>query len=330
MSAIPKSPRPFQTERDLLALVRILRYERLSLDKLALPKDLYDAALLSPPLPAAQLLNPILVSKNGPGTFEILDGCKRFVFLRREKSKECVCGIAAALSPLQKGLIRILLNRERALSIHEQFLFYSWLTTVAGLKDKDDVTRFLGLPWNQLSNLDELLKSPHDVRSAVFENRLHAGNAADFGLLSEKDRKQFLKTFKGLGLSLQTEREFIQWMPEIIHARNSTTKDFSGFIEIESIANDAGLNAPQKIQKINSLLRALRFPRFESTLKSWDKLSARVNPDKAKVCFIASPYFEKNRLEVRLVVSKPQEALDILKKLCGIPETAWSSLIHPQ
>jgi hypothetical protein len=180
-----------------------------------------------------------------------------------------------------------------------------------------------------MTGFDELLSSPADVRNAVFENRLHAHNAADFRLLSEKDRNNFLEIFKGLGLSLQTEREFIQWMPEIACAQKSSVKDFSGFKEIETIINDTTLNAPQKIQKISSLLRSLRFPRFDNAGKNWDKLAREVNPDASKVNFIASPFFEKNRLEVRLVFSRSQEVLETLKKLSAIPETAWSRLINP-
>lgn len=329
MSDTRESQKTFQTEHEILSLARSISYGRISLSKLGLPRDLYDEAMLSQPLPSAQQLNPLLVSGNGSGTYVIVDGCKRFACLQRGNSAECACGIVPSLSPLQQGLVRILLNRGRALSIREQFLFYSWLKTFAGFKGKNDISRFLDLPWNQMTDLDELLSSPADVRNAVFENRLHAHNAADFRLLSEKDRDSFLEIFKGLGLSLQAEREFIQWMSEIAHAQTSSIKDFSGFKEIETVTNDTTLNAPQKIQKINSLLRSRRFPGFESTCKTWDKLAREVNPDASIVNFIASPFFEKNRLEVRLVFSKPREALETLKKLSGIPEAAWARLINP-
>jgi hypothetical protein len=329
MSDTRESQKALQTEHEILGLARTISYGRISLRKLTLPQDLYDEATISQPLPSAQLLNPLLVSDNNSGTYAIVDGCKRFACLQRENSAECACGIVPSLNPLQQGLIRILLNRGRALSIREQFLFYIWLTTCAGFKEKNDINRFLDLQWNQMTGFDELLSSPADVRNAVFENRLHAHNAADFRLLSEKDRNNFLEIFKGLGLSLQTEREFIQWMPEIACAQKSSVKDFSGFKEIETIINDTTLNAPQKIQKISSLLRSLRFPRFDNAGKNWDKLAREVNPDASKVNFIASPFFEKNRLEVRLVFSRSQEVLETLKKLSAIPETAWSRLINP-
>jgi hypothetical protein len=329
MSDTRESQRPFQTDRELLALSRTTSFARLPLSKLTLPQELYDEAALVQPLPSAQLLNPLLVSDNKSGMYAIIDGCKRFAYLQREGIEECTCGIVPSLSPLQEGLVRILLNRGRALSIREQFLFYFWLTTSAGFKDKNDLQRFMDIQWNQMTDLDELLLSPADVRNAVFENRLHARNAADFRLLSEKDRDHFLEIFKGLGLSLQTEREFIQWMPEIAFTKKSSIKDYSGFKEIENVTKDASLNAPQKIQKINSLLRSQRFPGFENTSKKWNELAREVNPDALKVSFIASPFFEKNRLEVRLVFSRPQEVLETLKKLSAIPETTWSTLINP-
>ena len=329
MSDTRESQKPFQTDHEILFLERTISYGRISLSKLTLPRDLFDEAMLSQPLPSVQLLSPLLVSGNSSGTYSIIDGCKRFACLQRENSAECACGIVPSLGPLQQGLVRILLNRGRALSIREQFIFYSWLTTFAGFKEKNDINRFLDIPWNQMTYLDELLSSPADVRNAVFKSRLHAHNAADFRLLSEKDRNSFLEIFKGLGLSLQTEREFIQWMSEIAYAQKSSIKDFSGFKAIETVTNDTTLNAPQKIQKISSLLRSRRFSGFDSACKNWDKLAREVNPDASNVRFIASPYFEKNRLEVRLVFSQPHEALETLKKLSGIPETAWSRLINP-
>ena len=329
MSDTRESQKSFQTEHEILALARTIRYGRISLSKLALPRDLYDEAGLSKPLHSAQLLNPLLVSNNNSGMYVIIDGCKRFACLQRETVAECDCGIVPSLSLLQQGLVRILLNRGRALNVREQFLFYSWLKTFAGFKEKNDISRFLDLPWDRMADLDELQTSPADVRNAVFENRLHAHNAADFRLLSEKDRNNFLEIFIGLGLSLQTEREFIQWMSEIACAQKSSIKDFPGFQQIKTVTNDTTLNAPQKIQKINSLLRSLRFPGFTSACKNWDKLAREVNPDASNVRFIASPYFEKNRLEVRLVFSRPQEVSETIKKLSGIPEEAWARLINP-
>ena len=330
MSDTRESQRPFQTEHEILALVHTISYERISPGRLALPQKLYDEAALSRPMPHAELLKPLLVSDNESGTHAIIDGCKRLACLQRENIVECACGIVPSLTPLQKGLVRILLNRGRALSIREEFLFYSWLTTFAGFKEKNDINRYMDIPWNRMTDFDGLLSGPADVCNAVLENRLHARNAADFRLLSEKDRIYFLEIFKGLGLSLQTEREFIQWMPEIACARKNSIKDFSGFKEIETITKDASLNAPQKIQKINSLLRSLRYPGFDSACKNWNRLANDVNPDASNVHFIASPYFEKNRLEVRLVFSGPQEVSETLKKLSGIPQTAWAGLINPR
>ncbi|HUI91413.1 MAG TPA: ParB N-terminal domain-containing protein [Chitinivibrionales bacterium] len=329
MSVTRRSQSPFQSEPEVLTLSRANRFEKISLRNIFLPKDLHDETALSRQLPAAQLLNPILVSKSDSGTYEILDGCKRFKTMKQKKIKERICGILPSLDTRQKGLVRVLLNRGRALSMKEQFLFYSWLTTSAGIKEKDDLRRFLDIPRNQMNDLDELLASPGDVRDAVFENRLHAANAAEFRLLSGKDRKKFLELFAGLDLSFQTEREFVQWMSEIVRNQNSGIKDFSGFAEIAFIKKNGAINAPQKIQRINSYLRGLRFPRYENARRKWEGLAASVNPDPSKVSFMASPYFEKNRLEVRLVFSKPQEAAGILKKLCDIPESAWSSLISP-
>jgi hypothetical protein len=324
------SQKPFQTEHEIFALAQTINYERISPGRLALPRDLYDEAALSQVLPSARLLNPLLVSDNGSGTYAIIDGCKRHAYLQRESIAECACGIVPSLTPVQQGLVRLLLNRGRALSIREEFLFYSWLTTFAGFKEKNDINRYMDIPWNRMTDFDGLLSGPADVCNAVLENRLHARNAADFRLLSEKDRIYFLEIFKGLGLSLQTEREFIQWMPEIACARKNSIKDFSGFKEIETITKDASLNAPQKIQKINSLLRSLRYPGFDSACKNWNRLANDVNPDASNVHFIASPYFEKNRLEVRLVFSGPQEVSETLKKLSGIPQTAWAGLINPR
>jgi hypothetical protein len=163
----------------------------------------------------------------------------------------------------------------------------------------------------------------------VLDARIHGCNVTDFKNLPENDRAVFLTTFHGLGLSLQTEREFIVWISEILCAEKTSLAEFPRLKDIEALCNDTAINSPQKIQKIRSLLHSLRFPRYDAALKNWNKLARDVNPDPSKVTLSADPYFEKNRVEVRVSVSNPGEASDVFKKLSGVSPEQWSKLVTP-
>jgi hypothetical protein len=323
------SSQTFRSARDLLRQVGLVRYQQIPLHALAFPVELYDETAQYEALLPAQLLLPLFVTENGGGVYSVIDGCKRLSFFKKENRAECACGIMAAGTPFQSGIARILLNRGRSLTVNEQFIFYKWLKAYGVLTEKSCAEEFLDLPWKRITELEMLTNCPADVQAAVFSHRLHPQNVPDFHVLGENDRAAFLAMFAGLELSQQAQHEFIQWMAETACAQKTAFTGIKEFPEIETIILDKALNAPQKIEKIRSLLHSIRFPRFDAVLKNWNKTAHEINPAPLKVSFIADPYFEKNRLEVRVKVSSPDDAKEIFGKLAGISAEKWSGLTVP-
>ncbi len=319
-----------QSERHLLSLVKTSRCVMVDIDKLELPETPYTDVALVPPLPQEALLLPLLTVENGRGGYSILDGCKRYIMSKADARLQCACGVlAGSLSGEQAGLLRILLNRGRTLHIREQFLFCKWLATVAGVTEPGAAAHFLNLPWKQVLDLNGLLYCPREVVNAVLDERIHLQNASDFRTLPEEDRGAFLAFFEEFELSQQMEREFIQWLSEIALARKRGPSEILNSAECEAIRKDSQRNAPQKIHQIRLMLHSARYPEFDAALKRWDILASEINPDPSAVTFTPAPFFEKDRLEVRVVVSQPGKAVDTFGKLSGISAETWSKLLDP-
>jgi hypothetical protein len=227
------------------------------------------------------------------------------------------------------GYIRIMLNRGRPLHISEQHHFFSWMITQDPPWSREEAARILRLPLKTIAELAELVDCPADTINAVCSERIHLQNAADFSLLAEDARIRFLQFSEGLELSVQTQRGFLQWLPEIASQRNCSIKDILVLPECTVTRNDPKRNDPQKIQAIRLFLHSLRFPRFDADLSNWKALWRKLNPDSAAVHLLPDPFFEKDRIELRITVSDPGKARKIFGSLAVVSEDNWKELMHP-
>jgi len=136
-------------------------------------------------------------------------------------------------------------------------------------------------------------------------------------------------------LSLQTQREFLEWLPEIAFARKTSVRSLVHSSDIRKITSNSMINNPQKIEALRSLLHSWKFPRFDEALKKWKLLAGATtrtvlgNEPSSKVVFVPSPAFEMNKLEVRITLNHAPAAKEVFQKLSDIPQTTWSQLIYP-
>src|SRR5271157_4451414 len=207
------------------------------IEKLALPEGLFDEKT---PLHSGTVIDnilPIIVTKteNSHGYF-IVDGCKRFLAFKKNKTKECGCVVVSkVLDSKSFGLLRIALNAGRPMHLREKLCFFKWLIENYSGELCESLLAEAGL----LSfGLKPLASCAEDIVDAVAEDRINIRNAEDFSLLDKQDRKAFLEIFKDMKLSRQTQHEFLEWLPEIAFSRDVSVPDLLRSREMTGIMND--------------------------------------------------------------------------------------------
>ena len=282
-------------------------------------------------------LVPIIAAKiSNKGPLIIVDGCKRYKKMLANDQKKCACGVFdGILNAKSMGLFRVFLNQKRPLSIRESVCFFKWLKKNCTGSDFKETAGLLGFNAALRLELEPLLSCGDNVLDAVNEGRLSVRLAPDFCLMDTGDQVVFLDVFRGMDLSMQTQREFIEWLPEIAFTRKITVSGLLNSKEIQRIINDKIINNPQKIDAIRSLLHSWKFPFYCDALKKWKKLAAATsksvleNEPSSKAVFVPSPAFETNKLEIRITLNHAASAREIFKKLSDVPQTTWSQLIYP-
>jgi hypothetical protein len=208
-------------------------------------------------------------------------------------------------------------------------LLAQWAKKNFPAADVTTISRCLGLDWKKIRQLDALAECSTAVQAAVFNNKLHVENAAAFGALNAVDQEAFLSLSSELHLSLQTEREFLEWLPEIAYSGAQGIAAVLASDQIKGCRDDAVLTAPQKIQRIRAYIFSIRFPRYDAALKRWKQIANKTFGQTPNIAITPSPFFEKDKLELRIAVSRADEAFGVMQKLAALPKSAWASLIDP-
>jgi hypothetical protein len=334
MNTTDALPSAIQQIQNQLSQIPRIDYASIALENLTKPEELFDAkspALLQTPVSNAI---PILAAKTGSGdNYVIVDGCKRFQIFKGNHTAQCTCGIfQKVLDEKSIGLLRMLFNKSRPTSLRESMLFFKWLQRNYSKELYEKIAQEVGL---NVFELKPLISCSEDAFNAVAEGKINIRNALDFELLNERDQKVFLETFKGLLLSQQMQREFLEWLPEISFSKNISLKELLESKDLLTIMSNASLNNPQKIESLRELFFSWKFPAFNTTLKRWKTSVGAVtreileNDPSSRIAFIANPAFEKNKLELRISVEHARAATELFEKLSRIPQNTWAQLIYP-
>jgi hypothetical protein len=313
-----------------------VKYTTFSVNELTIPPKLFDEKTIASAIAPLDFLLPLIVARDETGTYSIVDGCKRFKRFVENKQETCACGIFdGVLDKKSIGLIRIFLNQKRPTSIRESVCFYKWLKSNCEGNNGETMMESLGFNSAIRLELEPLVACADIVLDAVDEGRVAVRAAADFCLLDLQDQAAFLDTFRGIDFSQQTQREFLEWLPEIAYSRKMTVSGLLQSEDIQKIINDDILNNPQKIEAIRALLHSWKFPLYDEALKKWKKLAvatskaALENEPSSRVVFSPSPAFEMNKLEIRITINHAPAAKEIFQKLSEVPQKTWSQLIYP-
>jgi hypothetical protein len=305
-------------------------FAMLPISRMGPMKDLYDPKTpgIEPTLGNALL--PLIVAKTAHGRYEIIDGCKRHANMRKEKRREIAAAVISTVSDRRSlGLLRVQLNKGRVLHLREKLMLLKWLRTNFAAKEITGVAEDLGIPAQEFGQLALLGACRSCVVDAVAKGTLHLSLIRPFMLLSEKDQDVFFDTFENAALSFQTQRELLEWLPEIAFREKIAAGEVLVSQAVTAILSDKRLNWPQRIEKIRHTLHTRRFPLLAETTARWNKVAQGINPSPSKVNFFPSPSFEKDRLEVRVVLENPQMAPGLFQKLASVAPESWQALISP-
>jgi|WetSurMetagenome_2_1015567.scaffolds.fasta_scaffold109295_3 hypothetical protein len=305
-----------------------LRFTRIASNKLVPPEGLFDERVpISNNVPAQFL--PIIVFKKN-NSFIILDGCKRYKFMKAHKRSSIACGIIEkTMDPIKAGLLRIELNRNRQLHSREKLLFIGWLKSHCNEKNYREQMEKLRLPANERHEYEQLLNCKPHLTEAVMQGTLDPAVAPEMNHLSETDANALVTFFSSLAFSRQMQRELAEWLPEIAYLRKMPLSTLLGTGSFADILADTRLNDPQKTAKIHDEAHSLRFPLYSATKKTWTEQARRINPDPSKVFFQPSPYFEKSSLEIRIKAEDAEGIQRIVRQLASVDLYKWQELIDP-
>jgi hypothetical protein len=334
MKSINASHGAIQEIDRLLGPMPDATFVKVPLENLALPEGLFDEKTPLPGVTALENILPIIVTKAEQSDgYCIIDGCKRFLALKKTGAKECACVVFSRIvDPEKVGLLRIALNRGRSMHLRERLCFFKWLLENYSGDLREtllDEAGFTGFELKPLAACGE------DIIEAVAQGRINIRNAEDFSLLEKQDRTAFLDMFRDLELSQQTQRELLEWLPEIAFSKNMSMPDLLKSKELYDILENKTLNAPQKIEGVRNLVYSWKYPEYSSALKTWKQLAAATsravleNEPFSHIVFLPSPAFEKNKLEIRISIGHARAAKELFERLSQIPQSAWARLIYP-
>jgi hypothetical protein len=271
-----------------------------------------------------------LITYEHDGKFHIVDGYKRYQSL---KSNNSPFAFGTIITPkpdtLQAGMLRIILNNKRGLSLKEKLHYLSWIKNKLSTETYIQMTEYLKISAKERYDLEKNFNAPESIIKKIEEGILDLSVSPDLIRLNESDQSALISFFSRLPLSKSNQREFIDWLPEISYRDNMSITHLVNMNEIIVLLNDKKLNGPQKIQKIRDHFYCIRFPNLSEDRKYWNSLSRRLNPDSRRVHFTPSEAFEKNRLEIKITLGNPDDALTIFEKLKNISLDEWKELIYP-
>lgn len=298
----------------------------ISVEKIRYPELFHTTGV---PPTSAIAVYPILVSRDNDGTYIIIDGCKRFASMSSaQKSVPCLI-TDNNLTPLEGTFLRIILNNSRTLSLPEKVLFVKWLHAHCDELLYMSIVSKPPFILKECREIERISSITQELLALIESTALDISVAQDFLALEKQSRDAIRKLFTALQFSRSTQRELIDWLPEIAYTKKTTVRDLAGTPEVDTIMRHQSFNAPQKVQKIRDYFFALRYPMLMTVKEEWYALARKINPLPSRCQFIPAEAFERNRLEIKLTVTKHEEIELLLEKLKNIPSKQWDKLIYP-
>ena len=168
-----------------------------------------------------------------------------------------------------------------------------------------------------------------DIRALIDSAALNVAHAEAFGSLDADARAALGAVFSTARFSLQSQRELIEWVPEIACREAVSAAEVLECPEAAALRNRAAANKPQAIERLRQALRRRRFPCLSAARNRWEQEVRAANPDPARIVFIAPEAFEHDGVEIRISARDESEAKRLCARLAELPESTWQALTRP-
>lgn len=302
-------------------------FSRLSVENVDFPDSLFDPDITVKEQYCG-FIPPIIVREKDH-RYSVIDGCKRLVLLRRKNTRETGFLVVKDCDSFSSSMLRILLNGNRKLLLREKILFISWLKDNLTDDEYRNIVSELGISDRERFELVQLSECPVYILDAVDKGVADTAVVSDLKSMSKEDCDACLNLFSQVSLSRQQQRELVEWLPEIAFAEEKTICALLNENQIKEILDNLTINQPQKAQKIRDLFFKRRFPDLVALKQKWSAMVNKVNPDQARIHFNVPETFEKNRLELKIILDEAQKAVELVTKLGSISKETWDKLIYP-
>ncbi len=327
-----KSPLLLDLQNDLQNKIQNSFLKRLEISSISVNEAPNDCAEISPMLKENKplIVMPLLVYAWKNDTYKILDGTKRFFNFKHANTSHCQCQILPEPVVEENTVaLRTLLNCHRQLSLFEQLSFIGWCISFIPQEEFFGSCQIVGIDRKKAGLLLSLHGFDAQTKSRVLSNEIHLENAESFHALPESDKTAFTGFFRSMQLSMQMQRDILEWSAEIAFTKSQSISDLLSDITLVEIKNSDNYTVPQKIQKIHELIFSQRFPAFYKTNTEWKHLMRKTLGQTHGVQMTPNPYFEKNKLEIKITLTKGEQAKPVFENLASIPSDTWTALICP-
>ncbi len=261
----------------------------------------------------------------------VLDGCKRLAALQKAGTAEAPCLVVdRGLDARQRLLVRIMLNQGREFSCAEKIALMQQLNTIdIPPASADEIAGVIAAHDKEAGLLKQAIGLDEKTLESIRRGKFSLQTVPLFAALAQRQRHVIIDTFASFKLSLQIQRELLQWLPEIAYAHRCSVATLCNNRAVIAVCHDDTLNAPQKIARIKAHFHSLRYPRLDRAQQQWNRTAAQYTPDTSRVRFTHPPAFEKDGCTVTVTLRSGDDAPALFARLAEIERGVWNELVSP-
>jgi hypothetical protein len=257
--------------------------------------------LLSPPI--------LIASSDG---FRIVSGFKRIAALRQLGINNAPARLLGPGTPVETCIrIAIIENSsQRSLNLVEQANAVKLLATfLSNSRQLSDATCSVGVSVNpgMVEKLRKLAAMEDTLKEGVLSGTIALPVAIQIQAMEDPAATQALGALlKELGLSLNRQREMLEWIASICRRDDISVSRLLAKEEIVSCVQDPNLDRRQKGQLIRKYLRTSRYPTIQSYEKRFNDIIKKLALSKGTF-LTAPPNFESPSYGLRFEFSSYDE-----------------------